>query len=223
MATTEQYQDLITSEHRDKPNFMATIAAAIGPMVDVQNLIETMQELFDIDTSVGVQLDDVGKWIGQSRYLTTPLTGVYFAFDTDDVGFDQGTWLGPFDPETGLTALPDDSYRVLLRAKIANNQWDGTIPGAYKFMAAVFPGNTFFIQDNGDMTMLVGVVGPVPLNAVTYALFTGGYLDIKPVGVRITGYITASTPGTPVFGFDSEGGAIDGFDIGSFASITGET
>jgi hypothetical protein len=88
-------------------------------------------------------------------------------------------------------------------------------------MASVFPGNTFFIQDNGDMTMLVGVVGPAALNAVTYALLTGGYLDIKPAGVRITGYVTSSVLGDPLFGFDVENSIISGFNVGAWATITG--
>lgn len=216
-----EYKNLVTSEHRDKILFMRALVTAIKPMVDIQTVIGTMLGLFDLDTAVGVQLDDVGEWVGISRFLKTPLTGVYFSFDTDGLGFDQGTWQGRFDPDTGLTRLADEDYRTLLRAKIANNQWDGTIPGAYAFMSPVFPGDTFFIEDNCDMTMYVGVIGPVPLNAVTYALLTEGYLDVKPVGVRILGYLTPSVPATPLFGFDVNNNTIAGFDSGSWALING--
>lgn len=217
------YTSLITSEHAERPKFMAVIAALLQPLADIKATIESIPSLFDLDVAVGVQLDTVGEWIGQSRYLSVPLTDVYFSLDTTGLGFDEGTWLGPFDPVTGLVALPDDAYRTLLRAKIANNQWDGTIPGAYRFLAAVFPGNTVFIQDNQDMSMYVGVVGPVPLDAVAYALLTGGYLDVKPSGVRIAGYVSPSVPATPIFGFDVDNSIISGFDIGSFANITGES
>jgi len=115
--------------------------------------------------------------------------------------------------------LPDDAYRQLLYAKIANNQWDGTVPGAYEFMDQVFPNNTFIIQDNQDMSMLIGVLGPA-LNAVSYALLTGGYMDIKPAGVRVAGYIEPSVPDSPFFGFDVESDLISGFDVGGWALLT---
>lgn len=217
----QSYVQLITSEHQDKPKYTAGISALVQPFIDLQNLLNGLPNMFDVDVAVGQQLDVVAQWIGETRNLAIPLTGVYFSLDTDGLGFDEGTWFGPFDPTTELDILPDDSFRRLLYTKIANNQWDGTIPSAYEFMAPVFPGNTFFIQDNQDMTMLVGVAGSQPLDAVSYALLTGGYLDIKPAGVRITGYATPSQPGTPFFGFDAENLMVSGFDVGCYATLSG--
>jgi hypothetical protein len=168
---------------------------------------------------VGAQLVVVGHWVGHGRYLTVPLRGVYFSFDTAGVGFDQGTWWNPYLPTTQLSALPDDSYRQLLYAKIADNQWDGTIPNAYTFMEKVFPNGTFFIQDNQDMSISVGVTG-VALNAVTTALLTGGYLIFRPSGVRIAYYIAPSVSGGTIFGFDLNNTVIGGFDIGSWETLT---
>ena len=219
-TSLSQYTGLVTSEHADKPNFLATLAAILQPFVDLQNTVAELPTDFDIDFAVGAQLDAVGVRVGRSRFLNEPITGVYFSWGTAGVGWGQGTWKGEFDPSSGLVALPDDSYRVLLKAKIANNQWDGTIPSAYDFMDQVFPGDTFFIQDNQNMTMYVGVVGPVPLNAVTFALLSGGYLQIKPAGVGVVGYITASVPGTPVFGFGADNSTIGGWGHGSWAVVT---
>lgn len=215
------YLDLITSEHADKPDFIAMVTMSAQPQVDIQTCVGGMLGLFDVDYALGQQLDFVGEWVGVTRFLSIPLTGVYFSLDTVGLGFDEGTWLGPFDPIDGLVELADEQYRILIRARIANNQWDGTIPGAYKFMEPVFPGNTFFIQDNGDMTMYIGVVGAMPLDAVSYALLTEGYLDVKPVGVRIAGYVSPSIPGVPLFGFDVENSTISGLDVGSWSIITG--
>lgn len=215
-----QYTSLITSEHQ-KPNFLKVITALLQPLADIQQTVVSLPSIFDIDNAVGSQLDVVGEWVGVSRNLNVPLTNVYFAFDTAGQGFDQGTWLGPFDPTTQLSALPDDTYLQLLYARIANNQWDGTVPGAYAFMEQVFPGNVFFIQDNQDMSMLIGVIGSSTLNAVSYALLTGGYLQIKPAGVFVNGYVTPSVPGSPLFGFDVENSLISGFDVGCWATIQG--
>jgi hypothetical protein len=65
------------------------------------------------------------------------------------------------------------------------------------------------------MTMNVVLVGPTP-DAVTLALFTGGYLNLRPAGVGITNYYLPSVPGSPVFGFDVENAAIAGFDAGGW-------
>lgn len=215
------YTGLITSEHASKPNFSAAVAALCQPSVDQQTVMLAMPAGYDLDTAVGSQLDAVGLWIGISRDLQIPLTGVYFSFDTTGLGFDEGTWLGPFDSTTQLDVLPDDSYRTLLHAKIANNQWDGTIPSAYAFLNPVLGADNLVIQDNGDMTMLMGVIGNVALDAVTTALLENGYLDVKPIGVRISHYISPSIPGDPFFGFDLANSTIAGFDTGAFATLTG--
>lgn len=198
------YTSLITSEHNVQPNFMATIAALVQPSADLQVVLNSIPGLYDLDAAVGVQLDTVGQWVGQSRNLKEPITGVYFSFDTTDLGFDQGTWLGPFDPTSGLVALPDDSYRILLYATIAANSWDGTVPSAYTIWGTLFAsfGYEILIQDNQDMTMGIVLIGPTP-NAITLALFTGGYLNLRPAGVLIEFYGVQSVQNTPVFGFDA--------------------
>lgn len=217
----QPYLDLVTSEHRDKPLFMAMIAAVCQPIVDTLAVISTLPQVFDLDLAAGTQLDVVGEWIGISRVLSVPLTGVYFSFDTAGVGFDEGTWKGPFDPDTALFSLPDDSYRLLLRATALNNSWDGTIPAAYAIWDVLFEGTGFelLIQDYGNMHMLFALLGPAP-DAVTLALFTGGYLNDRPSGVRIDGYMTGSVPDTPYFGFDVQNDSIAGFDTGAWGTLT---
>ena len=214
------YTNLLTSEHNQKPNFVASVTASVQPFADALAVLSTFPTLFDIDTAVGSQLDIVGEWIGASRELAIPLTGVYFAWDTAGLGWDEGYWQGPFDPSTGLVSLNDTDYRTLLLAKIANNLWDGTVPNAYQFLAPVFPDNLIIIQDNGDMSMYIGVLGP-SLDAVKTSLLENGYLDLKPAGVRIAGYLTQSVPNAPLFGFDVENSTISGWDVGGWATITG--
>lgn len=219
-GNVQPYLDLITSEHASKPNFIASVTVSIQPFADALALLNTFPTLWDIDTAVGAQLDTVGQWIGQSRYLEIPLVGVYFAWDTAGLGWDQGYWQGPFDPSSGVVALNDTDYRTLLLAKIANNVWDGTIPSAYEFLAPVFPNNLLIIQDKHDMGMYIGILGPA-LDAVTTSLLENGYLDVKPAGVRIDGYVTQSVAGKPLFGFDAENSTISGWDVGAWATITG--
>jgi hypothetical protein len=216
-AQLTDYTSLITSEHQSAPKFMAMVALLAQWAVDRRNMLASIPTSYDLDSAVGQQLDRVGEWVGISRNLSLPLTSVYFSFDTTGLGFDQGTWLGPFDPTTGLVSLPDDQYRILLYATITANNWDGTVPGAYDAWNTVFRplGYSILIQDNQDMTMTVVLVGPSP-DAVTLALFTGGYLNLRPAGVGITNYYLPSVPGSPVFGFDVETTSIAGFDVGGW-------
>lgn len=218
-AQLSQYTSLITSEHNEQPRFMAMVSLLAQWAVDRQNMLASVPGLFDIDDAVGQQLDWIGQWVGISRNLSLPLTGVYFSFDTAGLGFDEGIWLGPFDPTTGLVSLPDDQYRILLYATIAANNWDGTVPGAYDAWNTVFAplGYSILIQDNQDMTMDVVLVGPTP-DAVTLALFTGGYLNLRPAAVGINNYYLPTIPEVPVFGFDVENAAIAGFDVGAWAA-----
>lgn len=221
-ADISNYVGLITPQHADKPKFIATITVGAQPVADAQALLNSMVGLFDVDAATGAQLDAVGVRVGASRLLSEPLTGVYFSFDMSGVGFDQGSWLGPFDPTSGLVALPDDTFRVLIKAVIAANQWDGTIPGAYAVYAELFTalGGQIVIFDNQDMSITIGYMGP-SLTAVVLALLTGGYLSLRAAGVSITGYVTPSIIDTPFFGFDAQNDVIAGFDTGSWETAAG--
>src|SRR4051812_17274628 len=124
---------------------MATLTALIEPLVDAQTTAAEVEVVFDLDTALGDQLDQIGKWVGQSRILPLPLTNVYFSLDDATLGLDFGSLQGPFDSTTGLVTLPDEAYRNLLRATIIVNQWDGTIPGAYDAWDQLFAATGFNI------------------------------------------------------------------------------
>lgn len=216
MAQASDYTALITTQHADKPKFMAMVAVVAQCFGDQINVMQSIPAAFDLDNAVGVQLDAVGLWAGIRRQVRTPLN-VYFSLDTAGLGFDQGNWQGPFDPSTGLTSLDDGTFRTLIRAKIAANSWDGTVPGAAAAYSNLFAGSAsnIFIQDNQDMTMTVGVSGEIP-SALLRALFSGGYLPLKPEGVHAS-YVVPSVNDTSLFGFDVSNQYIAGFDAGSWA------
>ena len=217
------YLDLIPNANQTQPNFIAALVSLLQPVSDQVYLLKGLSSRYDVDTAIGQQLDTVGIWVGVSRGITTPLTDVYFSFYSAEVGFDMGTWMRPTDPTTGLVSLPDDSYRTLIKATIAANHWDGTIPNAYSIWQTLFLGTgyTVIIIDRSDMSMDMGFVGKIP-DAVTLGLLTGGYLDLRPDGVRINDYILPTIDGT-LFGFDAESDVISGFDVGGFARFVAPT
>lgn len=218
MADITEYTGKITSEHADKPKFMAMVEAVSQCFLDANLASAGLPENFDLDSAVDAQLDDVGLWVGVSRYISTPLAGIYFSLDVDGLGFDQGAWKGPFDPDAGVTVLDNETYRTLLRAKIGANHWDGTLEQSKAILDLVFSGDSLvFIQDNQDMTITIGVAGKSP-SAIELALLTGGYIPIKPQSVGVDYYIAPTADG-PLFGFDITNQYIAGFDQGSWGKI----
>ena len=218
------YLGLVTMWHSTRPKFMNTLATLVQPLVDAQDMLAKLTADFDIDTAVGVQLDVVGQWVGRTRYVHVPLTGVYFSFDLPEqrVGFDQGVWFGPYDTTEGVKALDDDTYRMVLKLQAIANHWDGTIPSLADELDRVFPG--IVIVDKGDVpTGLMTMEVLIPSNMVTTLLLSVLEQDfpIKPSGVRV--FFTETTVlTTPIFAFDATlvpDGPLGGFDESSWGEI----
>jgi len=213
--TIEDYLNLITAAFRDQPNFTDMISADVETQVQVQDLMLSMIPIFDVDTAIGDQLDIIGEWVGFPRTLSVPVEGVFFSWDGTDptLGWDSGIWQTNED-QTQITVLPDDVYRNFIKAKIAANHWDGTTDGAYQVWDAAFPTISMLIIDDLDMSYRVAFVGGI-IDALTIAVISGGFLPLKPEGVRISEYIFPSNTG-PMFGWDLQTDFINGWDIGSW-------
>jgi hypothetical protein len=199
----DAYVELVTPRHRDKPKFTEWLRFIINPVAGNTRLLAAMPGLFDLDSAVGDQLDKTGEWIGPTRRLNVELPQTFFSFDIEGLGFDQAALQWTYDPVTGLVDLPDDHYRILLYAKALANGWDGSIEMAYTIYETLFNDYGYYviIQDNGDMTMYVGLLGDPP-DAVTRALLVSGELDLRPDGVKISNYVFSTVPHQPIFAFD---------------------
>lgn len=200
----ETYLSLITSEHANKPKFMALVGASVQPLENLQSFLGTLQDEFDIDTARWNQLDMIGARIGLDRNLRSSVPGVY----------------SPALP-AGSVPLADSDYQVLIRGKIASNQWDGTVSGAYAGLMDIFgegSGSSLFIQDNQDMSIYVCVAGNVP-SAGFKAALSGGYMQVRPAGVTAL-YVYPTAPGGALFGFDVSNEFIQGFDSGVIGAST---
>lgn len=133
------YLALITSFHRGKPRFTATVAASVEPFSDVQAQLETIAPAFDLDTAIGAQLDTVALFIGPGRTLRVPVRGIYGIFDDPTRGFDSAIWRGPYDTDTNVQSLSDEVFRRFLKACVLLNQWDGTLQPAQRALDRLFP------------------------------------------------------------------------------------
>lgn len=214
--TTQTYLNLITSEYKNQPNFKATITAVVNVLVQIQTLLDSMIAIFDLDLSpVGNQLVIIGQWVGVSKILTTPIPGVFFTWDDTSLdGWDSGIWQSS---QTEITVLPDDIYLLLIQAKIAINNWDGTTDGAYEIWNTVLPQYNLLIVDGQNMSFMAAIQGTIP-DALTQALITGGYFVPKPEGVQITDYIFGVDT-NPFFAWDCDTPSLAGWDIGSWGKV----
>ncbi|KQN56536.1 hypothetical protein ASE99_11025 [Serratia sp. Leaf51] len=220
-----KYTDLITNYHRGKPLFVDHIDLITRPLTDTASSINSFITEFDIDSATGAQLDILGKWIGRTRVVSQPISGIYFSFDTDGLGFDQGVWQGPYDPDAGFTNLSDDVYRIVLKAKIAINHWDGTNETLPEILDTALAGSGLKMQivDNQDMTISIWVFPEVDISTVSLELLAAirqGYLTVKAAGIFAGDIQTPSveTPsvGNKFFGFDMDNDYIAGFDDGAW-------
>jgi hypothetical protein len=73
----------------------------------------------------------------------------------------------------------------------------------------IFPNAAIKIKDWQDMSVTV-YINSVALSGLDIAVITGGYLPIKPAGVRIREYIV--TNASKVFKFDDASTLYGGFD-----------
>lgn len=178
--TAENYLNLVTSEHAKSIKFIAFLTANLKGLVELQNVVASFPENFDIDNAEGAQLDVIGRWVGVSRYLKSAIT-------TDD---------GP------VSVLPDETFKFLVKAQIAANAWNGSVPNAYEVWGVAFGGDSrIIIQDNQNMSMSVLIfIDSIP--SLTQELINQGFLNLKPEGVKAV-YLVAPLSGK-IFAWDKE-------------------
>ena len=183
------YTKLITSEHK-KPKFVGFAESILLPIVGDSGVLSQMISKLDVDTASGDQLDILGKWVGVNRATTVDLevSSLYFSFDIEDCGWDYAYWYEDYENCVGMRGIPDLVYRMVIKAKIASNHWDGTTEQARSRWKDVFGEGNVYIIDNQDMSMGVYVSG-FSIDSVIYEVLQRGQLSIRPSGVRIDYYI----------------------------------
>ena len=217
MAAVTDYTGLITSEHASKPNFSAMVAAVAGCFVNLQNFLESMVNAFDLPVAQGVQLDQIGQWVGISRNIDVPITVQGFSWNVQGLGWGQANWGD--STSASITELDDGTYRQLIYAKIGANKWNGNANSAQSILQAAFSatsGVNVALDDNQNMTISFYLTGQ-PISNVMQAVLQQGLLPLKAAGVAITGYFASSSIGAPLFGLDFENAYISGLDVGAWA------
>lgn len=184
------YLNLITSEHATKPKYMAWVKELLRPFIEAIKLNDDIKKAFNLNTSVGVQLDTIGKILVLDRRVN-------------------------FEPTDGSSSLlDDDNYRFILKAKVIKNQWKGTISDFYTFWNTLMGQElNIFLVDNQNMDP-VAVVWDSQVDSMTQDLLSNGYIIPKPAGLGLT--IRKIDP-DDLFGFFGSG--LNGFDQGVFWNL----
>ncbi|EOU9587800.1 DUF2612 domain-containing protein [Klebsiella aerogenes] len=202
-----KYTDRISNYHAGKPKFFAHVDLSTRPLIDISQTMTGMISAFDIDTAVGKQLDILGEWIGRKRRVNTPISGVYFSWDTEKLGWDQGVWQGPFDPDDGFLDLSDEVYRLVLKVKIAINHWNGqndTLPPILD-SALAGSGIRMAIIDNQDMSISIWILGdPAAVMSETDRLILDSAVNSGPFIKLPPGYVPSRYDANPLDQVNSE-------------------
>lgn len=166
-------------------NFKTWVAGLFQPLVDAANCLYSFYPAFDLDTAQGAQLDMLGDIIGADRIV-------------------------PFKPtnSSDSSTLDDTTYRVLLKATLGANFWNGTIDGLQQLWQNLFPGGRIYIYDHQDMSFTVALAGT--FTSMIEDLIRHDMIVPRPEGVLIN-YTFAKMP---FFGCDLNNTYVAGVDVG---------
>lgn len=183
----EYYAGLITSQYRQSVKMLAWLRANLRLFQDVAFCLYNIPQALDLDTASGACLDLLGVYAGSPR----------------TVGFQPSGGVSP--------VLEDDTYRILIKATIAKNYWNGKLNSLQSAWQNLFPGGRIAIDDAQNMTATVILSGA--FTSILKDLITNGYIVPQPQGV-LYNYTFATLP---IFGADRNDSFVAGADTGHAA------
>ncbi len=124
----------VISQYQDSPNLKAYIDTFVDRGREIINDIETLSLALAVDCVKGEALDQIGRIVGQERIWYDPNSIPWFAFEGSPnplrMGFDNGKLWDGITSLTGNFIEADDStHRMFVKAKMAKNNFDGTVNG----------------------------------------------------------------------------------------------
>ena len=156
------YADLLILQYSQKARARAHIEALVEPVLLNQVPLD-IQEAFDLETAVGVNLDILGDYVGASRF-----------------GYVNNV----------RVELNDSDYRTLLKMVIISNNAGSSLFDIQSLISANFP-NSITISDSQAMTMSYVLAETLGTPDLLEILINSGYL-LRPMGVQISVTIVPS-------------------------------
>jgi hypothetical protein len=198
----EHYKNLLIYQYKGKAKAESLIKLIVDTFYN-DNILQDIQEAFDIDTAVGKQLDVLGKIIGVDRnYFGIELkAGVYFAValnSQSETDVNKGSQLSPVSGSVvnntsfvnGSNLLDDETYRFILKLKIIYNNTNCSI-GEITDMLYQFFQNDVEMTTAGNMKMIYWIKNKDNVKA-TIAKRKGCFP--RPAGVKIDFIVSQDVP-----------------------------
>ena len=152
------YLNLIPPMNREKPRFISFLSAILSQVSDMDDLRLEMLSAFSLSASEGAQLDILGHLAGASREL-------------------------PYEPASGSRSLADEDFRLLIRARILQDHWDGSNAGLITILHTLFPDSGAAVFDGQNMT--ISVTPPSDISATRLGMLEHGLLLPAPPGIAL--------------------------------------
>lgn len=161
--------DRLSMHYHDRPRCKAYLKALISLFLDLQNVALGIPKTYDIDTAQGVDLDMIGDILGFSRYYSLQLTHLkgLFGLDEEDretqsLGLSEedddtigGYWLEEGQGQQSIDKLPDDLYRLFLKAKTLTNHTKCTLEEIIQVFKTLFPNEQFSLIKESPMNLVI--------------------------------------------------------------------
>jgi len=192
------YVNLLIIQYRTLPKASAHIAALIKQLM-IYDLMIQVRDGYDLDTAVGVQLDILGKYLGNDRIITgTVFTRDYFGLVVygATAPFDHEPFIeyGDTIPDVqyrryiednqSLFTLNDEEYRFFLKLKLIQNYSNASNKEIDLFLDQFFGDNVIF-TDRFNMTISY-IFGENVERLVTIAVSEGLLPKPAAVGLSVT-------------------------------------
>lgn len=195
MDLREYYSNLLIVQYHEKSKAIAETQLNASTFSG-DWLMGDIQDITDVDTAIGKQLDLIGKIVGISRIAQGFTFGTpYYSYDdeSDPMSSPQGKGMSdigsPVQAEfkdyervrKSVYSMSDGLYRKMIKLKILKNNTNGTLKEIDEGLQSVFGGD-ITIVDNYNMTATITVQSSSELDG-RLANFLG--LFPRPLGVSL--------------------------------------
>ena len=168
MSTAEliaYYTNLLIMQYHGLPKAQATIAALTAPVI-MDQLPQQVNDAFNINTAVGVQLDIIGKYEGVTRQANT---------------------------QSGPVILNDSDFAKLIQIAIVENNSHGSLSEIQNLLYQFFNGG-ITVTDNQNMRLEYTIQQSAVSSTLAEVFINDGLLP-HPMGVGVgIAYITFPFP-----------------------------
>ena len=176
------YADLLITQYVSKPRANATIQALADDMNRSVTGALSVPDMLDIEHAGGVNLDIIGKIVGQDRVLNGAIAREFFAFtsNSETKGFEHNSeggspWYRHGDAISASATLTDTEMRVLIKARCIKNFSKCTLNDVERACELLFGEGRYAVDVIAACHWQITTAG-----ADAFVLFCAQSLDVLP-------------------------------------------